>query len=159
MPLDLENGDEALANATPAERRRAARKAAAEGEASGGSGSRKPASRSSKATQEREGTELLSRLDRTFDRIALALEARGDAELADTIREDKTAMSQGLVSLTRSVKALRSPFLMLLNLVEPVLAFGRVGRILYVRLAERRARAIDERQMAATGMESSAVSP
>lgn len=143
MPLDLEEGDEELAKATPAQRRRAARKAAGENE------TREPAatrSRSSAAVQDRVESELVSRLDRTFDRIAKALDARDDTELADVIREDKEAMGQGLASLTRSVKFLRSPLLVVLNLVEPMLAFGRVGRIMYVRFAERQQRIVAERQ-------------
>lgn len=145
MPLDLEQGDENLADASPSERRRAARAAARKDSESSKTPRRKPAAQSASA-RERVEVELASRLDRTFDRIAIALSARGDEELADVIREDKEAMGQGLVSLTRSVKFLRSPFLMVLNLVEPVLAFGRVGRILYVRYAERQSRIAIERQ-------------
>lgn len=144
MSLDLEEGDEELANATPAQRRRAARAAASEG---GGSKPKPAAARSRAAVAtDRVEAELVSRLDRTFDRIAKALEARDDTELAAVIRDDKEAMGQGLVSLTRSVKFLRSPLLMVLNLVEPVLAFGRVGRILYGRFADRQQRIATERQ-------------
>lgn len=146
MPLDLEEGDEGLANASPAERRRAAQRQADEEAAKATSKSRKSStSRSKAATEGRIETELASRLDRTFDRIAIALDQRGDDELAHVIREDAGAMSQGLVSLTRSVKFLRSPLLMALNLIEPVLAFGRVGRIMYFRFAERQARIAEER--------------
>lgn len=155
MPLDLEHGDEDLADASPAERRRAAAKraddeaAAATGKKSS-SRSKSSSSRSRASTQERVEVELASRLDRTFDRIAIALDQRGDDELASVIREDAGAMSQGLVSLTRSVKFFRSPLLMALNLIEPVLAFGRVGRIMYVRFAERQARVASERAEQAT---------
>lgn len=144
MPLDLENGDEDLANATPSERRRAAQR---EADKSG----EKPKTRTSrsKATSDAKvETELDSRLGRTFDRIAVALEQRGDDELASVVREDAGAMAQGLVSLTRSVKFLRSPLLMSLNLIEPILAFGRVGRIMYVRFLERQSRIAAERAQA-----------
>lgn len=143
MPLDLEEGDAELAEATPAQRRRAARQAADGNTAT----AKKPAARSrAAASQDRLETELASRLDRTFDRIAKTLEARDDIELADVIREDKDAMSQGLVSLTRSVKFLRSPLIMALNLVEPALAFGRITRVLYGRWADRQRRIATERQ-------------
>jgi hypothetical protein len=156
MPLDLDEGDEQLAEATPAERRRAARAAADEG-GSDRSKKKSTSSRSRASVQERVEVELASRLDRTFDRIAAVLQQRGDHELADVINEDKGAMSQGLVSLTRSVKLLRSPLLMSLNLIEPALAFGRIGRTLYVRFAERQARIAMERDIAAQEAASSPV--
>lgn len=146
MSLDLEQGDEKLADATPAERRAAARRAARQGKDSEKSTSSTPKRSRASVTSDRIEAELLSRLSRTFDRIAQTLEARDDAELAGVIREDSDAMSQGLVSLTRSVKFLRSPLLMALNLIEPALAFGRVGRTLYVRFAERQQRIAWERQ-------------
>lgn len=132
-PLDLEDGDDNLANATPAERRAAARKRAAEAKPA----SDKPPRKGSKARDEAEQAELRSRLDRVFDRIALSLESREDYELATVIREDTQAMTQGINSLTRGVTVLRGPIIMALNLIEPVLAFGRVGRILLGRFAER----------------------
>ena len=102
-------------------------------------------------------TELLSRIERICDRIAEVLDARGDDELAYAIREDKTAMGQGLVSLTGNVKFLRGPLLMMLNLVEPGLAFGRVLRILYFRFADRQARIHAEREQAAAEAQPSPV--
>lgn len=77
---------------------------------------------------------LAARLMRTFDRIVDTLRAREDEELAVAIDEDKEAMTQGLVSLTKALPFLRNPLLITLNLVEPVLAFGRVGRILFGRV-------------------------
>lgn len=142
MGLDLEEGDEELANATPAERRRAARKAATEGKET----ATKTPSRARAAVSDRAEAELVSRVSRTLDRIVKVLEAREDDELANIITEDRDAMSQGLVSLTKSIKILRSPFLIALNLVEPTLAFGRVGRVLYVRFMERQQRRAWERQ-------------
>lgn len=141
MPLDLVDGDEDLADASPQERRAAARRAA-EAEKP-----KKPrSSRSTAAKQQNEEAELGSRLDRTLDRVAVALEQRGDDELATIVREDASAMAQGLISLTRSAKFLRNPLLMSLNLIEPILAFGRITRVLYVRLAERQARVAWERE-------------
>lgn len=150
MSLDLEQGDEELANASPAERRRAARKAASkEPESPRAKSSRSSSSRSSASTRERVETELMSRLERICERIAQVLDSRGDEELASAIREDRDAMGQGLVSLTRNVKFLRGPLLMALNLIEPGLAFGRVGRILYIRFVDRQARIQMEREQAA----------
>lgn len=142
MSLDLEEGDETLADASPAERRRAARQAAAKAKHAEG---KSPRRAKPTASESRIESELLSRLDRVFDRIALTLEARGDDELAGVIREDKGAMSQGLASLTHAVKFLRGPLLMSLNLVEPALAFGRVTRVLYSRWIERQTRIAEER--------------
>lgn len=156
MSLDLEEGDETLADASPAERRRAARKAARSEQPA----VKKSTSRSARpAVRERVESELLSRLDRTFDRLAQMLDSRGDEELAHVIREDKDAMGQGLASLTRNVKFLRGPLLMALNLIEPALAFGRVARILYGRFAERQQRIADERAQAVTESTNSSPAP
>jgi hypothetical protein len=131
--LDLERGEPAIAEKITAsqkggsERSRATRSSTAK---------RAP----SKSAAQRVEDEIRSRLLRTFDRISDALASRGDTELSDVITEDKEAMTQGLVSLTRAVSWLRMPLLMLLNLVEPVLAFGRVARILFGRWVDRRAR-------------------
>jgi hypothetical protein len=89
--------------------------------------------------------ELASRLDRVLGRIGDRLDERGDEELSNAIREDGKAMAGGIVDLTRFTPALRVPFLLILGLVEPVMAFGRVGRILAGRIGERRL----EREMAA----------
>jgi hypothetical protein len=102
---------------------------------------------------QREDNEVDSRARRVFDRIAKAVETRGDSELAEILREDAEIMAQGLVSLTKSIKFLRTPLLILLNLVEPVLAFGRIGRLLYNRLAERQERRAMERQEQQQGLE------
>lgn len=146
MGLDLENGDEELAEATPAQRRAAARKAAGEDRPSTAkktSSARRSSTKTPTQVSKLEA-ELTSRLHRTFDRIAQTLDARGDQELAEVIREDGDAISQGFISLTRNVRFLLSPLIMLLNLVEPVLAFGRVGRILYRRWVERQQRTAEQ---------------
>lgn len=144
MSLDLEQGEEELANLSPAARRRAARKGAAEAKQQ----AKKPSSRARSSSSGLE-TEISSRLHRVGNRIAEMLSTRGDDELAQAIRDDTDAMSQGLVSLTSNVKFLRGPLLMVLNLIEPSLAFGRVGRILYVRFVNRQARIASEREQAA----------
>lgn len=92
--------------------------------------------------------ELRERFQAVFARISESLEGRDDLELATAIREEAAAMSGGIVSLTRQFTALRAPLLALLALIEPILAFGRVGRILLGRLATRRAQAAAEREMA-----------
>lgn len=150
MSLDLDEGDEELANASPRERRAAARRAAAIERNTRKEGNSRTSStkRAKDRAGERVEAELTSRLSRTFDRIAKALEAREDYELASAIREDSEAMSQGLVSLTTNVKLLRSPLLMSLNLIEPVLAFGRVFRILFGRWNARQTRIAMEREEA-----------
>lgn len=148
MSLDLENGDEEMAEATPAERRAAARKRATEARQPSVKKSTTKKSSSSATDKSRLEGELTGRLNRALDRIAKALEARDDDELADTIREDSEAISQGFISLTRSIPLLRSPLVMLLNLLEPALAFGRVGRILYRRWVARSQRIAAERQAA-----------
>jgi hypothetical protein len=125
--LDLTKGDE-----------KAAEKIAAR---QGGKSTRSSSSGGKSATAAAKAeSELSTRLARTFDRIVKALESRGDMELADAIREDADAMGAGLLSLTRNLKPLRSPLVFILNLVEPVLAFGRVARILFLRFLDRRDR-------------------
>jgi len=146
MTLDLDEGDPERAEATPAERRRAARAAVDEGKseskARGSSGSRRSTSASARDKIEQE---LTARLDRTFTSLAKTMEARGDDELAAVIREEAEVMGQGVISLTRNVKVLRGPLLFLLNLIEPVMAFGRIGRLLYSRFRERQWRIQQER--------------
>jgi hypothetical protein len=87
---------------------------------------------------------LASRLDRMFERLATSLEAREEFELAGVIREERKAMSGGLVLLTQHFDVLRDPLLRLLGFVEPVVAFGRVGRIIARRIVERRARSAED---------------
>lgn len=102
--------------------------------------SSKPKSRST-TTAERE---LRGRLAACFERIAASLEQRGDDELAEIVRDDAEIMSQGLVSLTRPFRALRTPLLAAVAIVEPVLAFGRIFRVLAGRFVERRAARAEE---------------
>lgn len=91
---------------------------------------------SSSTAQEKD---LRGRLSGCFDRIAATLDERGDEELAELVRQDAEVMSQGLVSLTRPFRALRTPLLAVIAVIEPALAFGRIARLLGGRWAERRA--------------------
>jgi hypothetical protein len=97
---------------------------------------------------------LKARLEATFQKIADSRAARGDDELAVALRDEKGPMALGLVNLTENVKPLRNPLVTFLALIEPALAFGRVGNILRYRLIDRRAERIadDElRRQAADG--------
>lgn len=84
-------------------------------------------------------TDLKSRLHTVFDRLADAADARGDDELSAALREDRDVMAQSLVTLTRPFQALRTPLLGLLAIMEPVIAFNRIGRLLFGRVVDRRA--------------------
>src|SRR6266498_147990 len=88
--------------------------------------------------------DLKERLTTVFTRIADAADARGDMELAEVVRDDKEIMATGLVSLTRPFMLLRTPLLLLLAVVEPVMAFGRIGRLTLERVLIRRERRKDE---------------
>jgi hypothetical protein len=89
-------------------------------------------------------TEISSRLDRLFDRIAQWRESREDEELASAVREDTEMMVSGVVSLTGSFPFLRTPLIMLLSILEPLLAFGRVVRILVGRWMARRQAQVEQ---------------
>jgi hypothetical protein len=150
MSLNLEQGDEKLADdidkrieqEVKAQRKSPPRTVRKDTD--------KAKSTSGRRTKEQiDNDQIAAQVARTFDRIVKALEDREDEELATVIEEDKDAMSRGIVSLTRNVKQLRKPLIVVLNLIEPLLAFGRVGRILLLRFAERRARVMAEREMAA----------
>lgn len=96
--------------------------------------------------------EVREQLTRAFDGLAKGREAREDHELAEAIREEGDAMTEGFVTLTNNVKPLRLPLVILLNVVITVLAFGRVGSILWYRFTARRAeRQFAREQAAATG--------
>jgi hypothetical protein len=120
--LDLERGDPSRAEARRQRR-----------QASGSSSSGE-----SKTTTAKLDHELHARLVSSLEQVQEWREARDDAELADAIGEDKEKMAKGLVSLTHAVQPLRQPLLVFLGFVEPLLAFGRVGRILAGRWVERR---------------------
>ena len=98
--------------------------------------------------RDKVSTEIESRLKRTFTNIGKRLRERGDDELGDAFIEEADVMTGGFVSLTNSVKPLRSPLLLLLSVVEVGLAFGRVGSILVTRAVNRRERRAEEMRMA-----------
>lgn len=118
--LDLERGDPDRADDRKRRRR-------------SGGGDAKPADTSAKLDHE-----LHTRMIEAFDQTVEWRAARGDDELAAAIDEDKDKMARGLVSLTHVLVPLRRPLLIFLGFVEPVLAFGRVGRILGERFYARR---------------------
>lgn len=118
--LDLEKGDPSRAE----ERRSRRRTSSDSGE--------------SKTSSDRLDRELHSRLVEAFGQVVEWRQAREDEELATAIDEDKEKMSSGLVSLTHAVAPLRQPLVIFLSFVEPLLAFGRVGRILATRWVTRR---------------------
>lgn len=90
--------------------------------------------------KEREAAgNLTGRLQAIFDRLADRFDGKGDHELADVIREDSKAMVSGLVNLTKRIPGAAAPILVVLGVVEPVLAFGRLFRLLANRWAYRRA--------------------
>jgi hypothetical protein len=120
--LDLEKGDPSRAEQRRQRRREATSTPTGE----------------SKATTDKLDKELHSRLVDAFDQVVEWREARDDEELATAISEDKEKMAKGLVSLTHAVVPLRQPLLIFLGFVEPVLAFGRVTRILATRWVARR---------------------
>lgn len=126
--IDLERGDPARAEATE-------KKAATRSRATKGGSAPKPVAAE---------TSLKARLENVFEKLAKQMEARGDEELATALSEEKSNMSQGLVSLTKNLTPLRGPLVVVVSLVEPVLAFGRVGGILVRRAVARRARKVAE---------------
>lgn len=143
--IDLETG-EPDPDETPAARRRRERRSSTGSSSSGSSASR------SRGGSKPDNTSLASRLDAAFTKIADQLMARGgeeNEELATAIREESRGMSQGLVSLTATLTFLRWPLIVIMALVEPMLAFYRVGRLVLIRLLnwrERRIVAMQEAQ-------------
>lgn len=129
---------------SPAARRRRERR---ERDSSSGSSSRTRSSTG--GSSKSDDSSLVTRLDTAFVKLADQMLARGDDELAEALREERHAMSQGLVSLTATLTVLRFPLIVFMSLIEPVLAFWRVGRILIMRFfgwRERRIIAAQEAQ-------------
>lgn len=122
MSIDLEHGEE---DESPSQRRRRIKRSDSASE---------PRAKPS----DKDDRSLTGRLDTTFTKISDQLEARGDEELAAAIKDERHAMSQGLVSLTSNLVVLRPLLTLILALVEPFLAFWRVGRILLGRFLEWR---------------------
>lgn len=139
--INLEKG-EPDAEESPSQRRRRARRDSESSGSSGGSGS----SSGGNKARDKENTSVAGRLNTALTKLADQMAARGDDELADAIRDERSAMSQGLVSLTSSIPVLRVPLVILLSLLEPVLAFWRVGRILFMRFLFWRQGRMEEAQ-------------
>jgi hypothetical protein len=95
--------------------------------------------RQSERTERRHRANISDRLTTIFDRLADSLEGRGDLELAEMIREDKKAMVGGLVSVTRRAPAIAPAIMAVLSVLEPLIAFGRVFRLLGRSMGDRRA--------------------
>jgi hypothetical protein len=104
---------------------------------------------SSSGTSQREQVkienEVRTQVARAFDGIAKNRYAHDDIELGDAFTEESDAMTEGFVTLTTNVVPLRMPLIVILNLMITLLAFGRVGQILYDRVQVRR----ETRRMAA----------
>lgn len=135
--LDLERGDASRTDALLAqekgqERSRTRRSSGGSSKTVGNSG----ATRRRSTTESRTDDVLRTRLLRAFDRLSEWRIKKGDDELGEALAEDKEQMADGLVSLTKTIKFLRAPLLLVLAFIEPVLAFGRVGSILVGRWYE-----------------------
>lgn len=141
--INLEKG-EPDPDESPSRRRRREKRDSGSSSSSSSSGGSTGSSRAS----ERENTSLVGRLDTAFTKLADQMAARDDAELAEALRDERHAMSQGLVSLTSSLTPLRPVLVVFLALLEPFLAFWRVGRILFMRFLQWRERRIIEAQQA-----------
>lgn len=97
----------------------------------------------SERSQRRNRASIRERLFAIFDTLADSLEGRGDLELAGIIREDSRAMVGGLESLIKKVPAMAAPILGGLAVLEPLIAFGRIFRLLARRMRERREAALE----------------
>lgn len=125
--LNLERGDPSRSDSA-AERRKRRRESA--------SGSTSSSTRAEAKVE----SEVRSQVARAFDGLAKNRYTHEDIELGDAIAEESDAMTEGFVSLTTNVTALRMPVIILLNVIITLMAFGRVGGILLSRAQERRAR-------------------
>lgn len=142
--LDLSVGDPSQADPdSSAERRRRRRR-----ERSGSSSS----SGDKKQSSDLLG-EIQSQLNDVWDRIAEWREARDDHELANVIREDAPMMTRGTMGLASRFALIRLPLLITLSIIGPVLAFGRVGRILRERFVSRQHARAEARAAAAAEWE------
>lgn len=137
--LDLEKGDAAKAEAiSNRESRRQAR---------GSSSSARSTSSSSKSNSS-EDASIEAQLRVVLDRVAEQRESKDDTELADAIRETQAAIIKGFMSVTKTITPLRQPLVFLIAVLDPILAFWKVGSILTRRWFERRARKIEEYERA-----------
>lgn len=129
--IDLEHGDPGRADSdTPTARRRRRR-----AETSG-----------STASDRKTDSEIRAGLEKAFDGLAKARYARDDDELGDALTEEAPAMTEGIVTLTDAIPFARPPIIIGLHLIIVLLAFGRVGGILFDRARQRRADRQQEQQ-------------
>lgn len=90
------------------------------------------------APTEKAERDLKGRIGGMLDRLAESLEARGDDEMAGIVREDAAVIASALVSFTRPFRLLRAIVLGAIAIIEPLLAFGRIGRALAIRVSDAR---------------------
>lgn len=140
--LDLEHGDRAAADKLQSEGKEARTRRRSTSSTSSKS---KP---KSAPTNDAEEKSLTVRLSSAFSDLADQAEAHQDLELADVLNRRKDAMSQGLMSLTRTVRFLRPPLLLFLIFLEPTLAFWELGGLATRRYIARAQRKQWERQQA-----------
>lgn len=122
--LDLEHGDSSRSDSASERRRRR----------------RESSSTTSTRAEAKADNEVRTQVARAFDGITKNRYTHGDTELGDAMAEESDAMTEGFVTLTTNITALRMPVIIFLNLLITLMAFGRVGSILLGRLQERRAR-------------------
>lgn len=144
--LDLNKGDLSLAEKIAAGKETPDARVAKKATTSGGA-TRQRNSTARKVAASKDD-QLTQRLLTALDKIADQLEAREDHELATAIREEREPMVRSVVSLTKGITFLRRPLVVAVSLLEPVLAFWRIGRILGGRFITRRQRMVAERQAA-----------
>ena len=90
-------------------------------------------------TQRMKIAEIRTKTKEVTARFADLIENR-DPELATILREDGPAMADCLGDLAKGFAFLRKPLLLVLSVVEPIRAFGRIVRLLTSRLADWQAR-------------------
>jgi hypothetical protein len=88
------------------------------------------------------------RCERTQQRIVEWLEGREDEELATIIREDGAAMIGGMIAMCGGAEWLRKPVVGAMAVFEPLIAFGRLIRVLAGRWRLSRIEAAEQRAQA-----------
>ena len=143
--LDLEQGDPAAADKILA--------AGTESRAKRTAGRPKGSTSKAKTTAatEAEDKTLYGRLVGAFHDLSESARVRDDDELADILEHRKEPMAQGLVSLTRNIRILRGPLVLLVNFLEPTLAFWELGSLTARRYIARRQRIAWEQQQQRAG--------
>lgn len=131
--LDLELGNESLADRITASSRGESRTRTQSKSASSTSGNKRSSSPSADDV-------LNEQLVETFHKLAVQLQSRNDDELALAIETDAMSMAKGIMSLTHVVKWMRRPVVLFLGFLEPILAFWHVGGIFLSRWIDRRER-------------------